>query len=148
MIRQAGIADLVLLEDCAREFYASSKFLGNFDVKVFAKVWRQLFNSGNGVIFIDEQPGGIAGAIGGIIRRDIYSANEEDLIAEEFFWFVRSTARGEGVALYRAFAALARERGCKGIQMVHLLDLMPDKVSKFYLREGFVPIETRYAKEF
>jgi len=30
--------------------------------------------------------------------------------------------------------------------MVHLLDLMPEKVGAFYRRAGFTPIETRYSK--
>lgn len=143
MIKTATIADLARTEAAAREFYASSHAFGDFHLSRFVDVWKELIGSGAGVIFSYERDGRIEGAIGGLVHRDIYS---DALIAEEFFWFIRREHRGAGVLLYRRFEQWARERGACQIQMVHLLDLMPGKVARFYLREGFMPIETRYAK--
>lgn len=141
MIRQATIEDLPNLHACGREFYASSAHIGGFGIERFCKVWADLLGMG-GVIFIDERDGQVAGTIGGLIHRDIYG---EEMIAEEFFWFVREEFRGGGLRLYRAFKQWAIEQGAASIQMVHMLDLMPEKVGSFYLRDGYKPVETRYS---
>ena len=60
---------------------------------------------------------------------------------------MRPASRGAGVALYRAFEEWARVRGAAALQMVHLFDVMPAKVARFYLRSGFEPIEMRYQKD-
>ena len=75
---------------------------------------------------------------------DLYSG---DLIATEFFWFVRAEVRGQGLKLYYAFEAWARARHCAQIRMVHLLDLMPERLAKVYRRLGYEPAETHYVKE-
>lgn len=129
---------------CARQFYSSSEFLGQFDIERFTQVWTNLLQMGMGVIFLMESDGQICGAIGGMVHQDLYG---HELIAEEFFWFIESDARGAGIRLYREFENWAREQGADSIQMVHLLDLMPEKVEAFYRRAGFTPIETRYSKK-
>jgi GNAT superfamily N-acetyltransferase len=155
MIRAITIDELGAVEPAAREFYAASRVLGSpFRIDRFREIWQSLLATGAGVIFaaIDgaedgvdpvEDAGAIAGVIGGILHREIYG---EAMIAEEFFWFVRPERRGAGVALYRRFEEWARERGAESIQMVHLFDVMPEKVARFYLRSGFEPAEMRYVK--
>lgn len=96
------------------------------------------------MIFLEEgEDGLINGALGGMIHRDIYG---EALIAEEFFWFMRPDTRGGGVRVYRAFELWAKARGGVSLQMVHLLDSMPDKVARFYEAVGFKAAEIRYIK--
>lgn len=129
---------------CAQQFYSSSEFLGHFDIDRFTQVWTNLFQMGMGVIFLMESDGQISGAIGGMVHQDLYG---HDFVAEEFFWFVRPDARGSGIRLYGEFEKWARQNGASRIQMVHLLDLMPEKVEAFYRRAGFTPIETRYSKK-
>jgi GNAT superfamily N-acetyltransferase len=143
-IREMAVSDLPAVQKCAGEFYAASRFLGKFCIGRFCEMWTWLLTGGDGVIFADEREGEIVGVIGGIVHREVYS---EAIVAEEFFWFVREAYRGSGLALYRRFEEWARRRGAETIQMVHLRDVMPDKVERFYLRAGFHPIETRYAKE-
>lgn len=143
-IRQLDPADLGRLNEWAREFDAASRWLGRFDPARFRGIWTELLNGGAGVIFAALEGDQITGAIGGIIHREIYG---DRLIAEEFFWFQRAAHRGAGVRLYRAFEQWARERGARSIQMVHLFDVMPEKVARFYLRSGFEPVEMRYSKE-
>ena len=143
MIRTIGIDELGAVEEAAREFYAASRFLGSFRLERFCAIWELLLTSGAGVIFAEDCDGEIVGVIGGIVHQEIYG---EEVIAEEFFWFVREAFRGAGVRLYRRFEDWARERGASEIQMVHLFDSMPDRVAKFYLRSGFEPVEMRYRK--
>ena len=144
MIRAISIDELPAVQQSAREFYGASRFLGEFCLERFCEIWKFLLTGGDGVIFADERDGEIAGLIGGIVHREIYS---EAIVAEEFFWFVREAHRGAGLALYREFERWAREHGAATIQMVHLRDVMPEKVERFYVRAGFHPIETRYAKD-
>ncbi len=140
----ATVEDLPRMEACAQEFYASSKHLRKFRIEEFRKVWDTLLNACDAVIFIQEEDGEIIGTIGGLLHPNLYS--EKELIAEEFFWFVRTEARGAGVKLYRAFEQWARDNGAQWIQMMHMKDVMPEKVAHFYERIGYEPIETRYEK--
>lgn len=142
-VRASTIEDLPAMESVAAEFYRSTKFLEDFRISRFSEIWTALLGNGNGVIFIEHRGDEIAGVMGGIVHRDLYG---ESLIAEEMFWFVKKEMRGAGIALYRYFEQWAIDKGAKTIQMVHLLDLMPDKVRHFYTRQGYYPIETRYSK--
>ena len=143
MITKATIEQLPLLHACAEEFYAASKHLHLFDLDKFVGLWTDAIESGYGVVFIAEDNGQILGTIAGMAHQDIYSS---EMVASEFFWFVKESSRGGGIALYRAFESWAREQGCKSIQMVHLLDSMPEKVGHFYKRMGFEAVEVRYSK--
>lgn len=129
----------------ARDFYASSRHLETFRMENFQQTWAAFIQSGAGVIFANEQDGEIAGALGGVCHRD--PNNYDDIVAAELFWFVREQYRGVGISLYREFEAWAQSMGAASIQMVHLSDVMPEKVKAFYLREGYVEAETRYIKK-
>jgi GNAT superfamily N-acetyltransferase len=144
VIRSLEISELGSLIDLALEFYASSKFLEHFDIERFRDSWTQLLQSGLGVILIYEVNGKPIGAIGGFFHQDIYG----DLkIVEEMFWFTSTQHRGVGIRLYRAFEQWAKSKNADRLQMVHLVDSMPEKLEAFYLREGFEPIEMRYGKK-
>ena len=144
MIRKAQVEDLPNMGDCAREFYASSKFLTDFDPERFASLWTGLLASGIGVIFIVEKDGKIRGALGGVVYPDTYSSRQ---VATEFFFFVEEESRGVGLRLYREFEFWAKEQQCQEIRMVCLLDSMPDKLDRVYRHLGFEPVERHYRKE-
>ena len=137
------VEDLPSCETCAQQFYASSRFLVDFKIERFCQVWKALFESGAGVVFILVDGDATIGTIGGVIHADLYSGRQ---VATEFFWFVQDGHRGAGLKLYRMFEAWAREQGATEIRMVHLMDSMPEKLSRVYHHLGFVPIETHYAK--
>jgi GNAT superfamily N-acetyltransferase len=143
-IRPATINDLPTLEPIAREFYACSKFLEGFDIDHFCSVWTQLFDSGLGVIFLALKDDEIVGALGGVAYPEIYTG---EMVASEFFWFIRAEHRGGGLKLYRAFEQWAKDMKCGRIRMVHLLDSMPEKLQTTYLRLGFAAAEVHYTKE-
>jgi len=129
----------------AQEFYASSKFLKKFDLERFVSFWKNVIEAGQGIIFAAFEDGEIIGAIAGMIYPEPYS---EGLSVQEFFWFVRPGHRGfAGLRLYDAFETWSREKGASNIRMVHLLDSMPEKLQRAYLRLGFVAVETLYSKE-
>lgn len=132
------------LAEGAREFYAASKFLGSFDIQKFVDFWRPMIESEVGVIFIAEDDGEIAGAIAGLAYAEPYSG---DLVVQEFFWFVRPGRRGPGLKLYEALEFWARQKGAKALRMVHLMDSMPDKLSRVYKRLGYKQVETLYSKD-
>lgn len=144
-IRQLAPAELGALESCAREFYAAAvrHWSGAFDLGRFCDFWTRLIRSEMGVVFAAFEDGAVAGTIGGMVHPEPYGAR---FIAEEFFWFARPEHRGAGVALYRRFEEWARQKGASEIHMVHLVNSMPDKVARFYLRHGFEPVEIRYRK--
>jgi RimJ/RimL family protein N-acetyltransferase len=143
-IRQATIEDLPMMEEKAKEFYASSKFLGSFNMEKFITLWSRLIESGNGVIFSLTDGEGIQGAIGGVLYPEIYS---DEIVATEFFWFVTPKHRGRGMDLYNKFEEWARNHKADQIRLAHLCDLMPDNLKWLYGEMGFTPIEINYAKE-
>lgn len=127
----------------AREFYASSKMLREFNLVKFIELWTIFLVQGTGVIFLLMDGGAITGTIGGIVYPEAYSG---ELTAQEFFWFVHQKNRGGGVRLYRAFEQWALKKGCHEVRMGYLVDLMPEKVAHFYERLGFTRVEVNYAK--
>jgi GNAT superfamily N-acetyltransferase len=63
----------------------------------------------------------------------------------EIFWYVRKGYRGRyGIDLIEEYEQWAKQKGCKRIRMIHLVDLMPDKLKRFYERRGYKEIETVY----
>jgi hypothetical protein len=129
----------------AKEFYASSKFLGKFDIERFVTFWKNQIENGQGVIFAALDDGEIIGAIGGMAYPEPYI---DEISVQEFFWFVRPGNRGlAGLRLYDAFEGWAIEKGASHIRMVHLMDSMPEKLERVYGRLGFVPVEKLYSKD-
>ncbi len=129
----------------AQEFYGSSKFLNNFNLDRFVTFWKNMIESGNGIIIAAFEDNEVIGAIGGMIYPEPYA---DTLSVQEFFWFVRPGHRGSaGVRLYKAFEQWAREKGAAVIRMVHLLDSMPEKLERFYGVMGFTAVETLYSKD-
>ncbi len=143
MIETLTAAELPKLAPLARQFYAASRFLREFDMERFRALWTGLLAAGTGVIYVLTEDGEITGTLGGVVFPEAYSA---ELIALEFFWFVDEKQRGQGIRLYRRFENWAREKGCAEIRMAHLADSMPEKVAAFYERVGYTKIETLYAK--
>ncbi len=132
------------MAQCAEEFYASSAFLRGFDIERFVASWTQFIEAGLGVIFILDDGERTRGAIGGIKFPDLYSGA---LTGMEMFWHVSKDVRGQGLHLYKSFENWARENGCVLLQMVHLADSMPEKLERFYKRQGMQLMEVRYQKE-
>ncbi len=146
-IRQATIDDLPHLDKCANGFLDAleRKFLGGFSMAKFVELWNTLLNSGQGVIFLLMDGEKAVGAAGAMACQETYC---DYLVAQEFFWWVQPENRGlGGVRLYHHLEDWAREKGCKHLRMVYLVNSMPEKVGNFYERVGLKPMEVTYTKE-
>ena len=143
LIRLATIEDLPKLAPLAEEFYSSSAFLRDFNIGRFCALWQSLLQLGTGVIFVLEVDSEIVGVIGGMMHPEAYS---DELLCQEFFWFVGQSHRGNGIRLYAELEKWARKQGCSEIRMGHLSDSMPDKMANFYKRLGYRQVEINFAK--
>lgn len=144
MIRLATIKDLPKLSNIAEQFYSSSETLDDFDIEVFVLNWQKIIETKIGILLLLINEGNIVGVLGGIKYQDV---NSENLIASELFWFVEKEHRGQGSELLELFEKWAKINKCKKIIMVHLADLMPDRLEVFYRRKGYRKMEVHYVKE-
>ncbi len=142
IIRRMDISEIDKLTDGAKEFFKeSSTFKGEFCPEIFMSTWEFLYKTDQGIIFVLDNEGEIAGGIGGMAIPDCITGI---LSATEAFWYTRKEHRGQGLRLLTAYEAWAKERGCKKVRMVHLSDLMPDRLRRFYEKRGYREIETTY----
>ena len=102
--------------------------------------WQSQLKAGSGVVFLAENDG-IVGGIGGIKYPCPLSGR---MTAVEMFWYVTEKSRREGILLYKYFKNWARENGCERIAMIYLPCSMPEKLKRFYEREGLTLIEMHY----
>jgi len=144
MIREATIEDLPKLFHLADEFYSSSKFLVDFNRDVFSRSWQTFMKQEFGTIFLLVHEEQIRGALGAFKYSD---PNNGHKIAAECFWFVDPSYRGKGLQLLKRFESWANQEGCEQIHLVHLMDSMPEKLSKVYQHFGYHPAEILYTKE-
>lgn len=135
---------LAELAGLGAQFHAEGKLPGRFVPEVFEHTWRTFLDAGVADIFVHEQDHHITGMLGAIIYPD---ANDGALVATEMFWYVAPEARGTGLRLLRDFETWAQRRGAARIIMAHLHELMPEALTKLYLRRGYRPVETHYLKE-
>lgn len=144
MIRLATIEDLPKIEPLAKQFYSDSRYLQDFSIEIFVENWKKIIAGDIGVIFIIVESDKIVGILGGMKYPDINSGR---LVATELFWYVDKEHRGRGGELLRLFEGWAKGMGCKKIIMVHMADLMPDKLKTIYKRKGYTEMEVHYVKE-
>lgn len=143
-IRPLRIDDLPAAAALGRFFYEEGALPGVLVPEVFIATWTHMLSSGNGVIFGKFAGDELVGFLGGVIYND---PNDGELVASEFFWFIRKEYRGGGIALLDAFEEWAKGMGAKRIVMVHLTNLMPESLGAFYRRRGYSPIEVHYMME-
>ena len=144
MIQRAIPSRLRELIPLIEEFYASSKFLRNFNADHCEEVWIKFITDGVGVIFLLEENGKIIGFLAALKYPDI---NSGELVATELAWFVKSTRRRKGLLLLKEFEEWAKKEKCKRVIMVHLMDSMPDKLRRVYEGRGYRAMEINYGKE-
>ena len=145
-IRQLDLSELDRLTEGAREFFSeSSVFRGEFNPETFSVFWKDVYVADLGTIFVlvndaDE----ICAGIGCLAIPDFITGI---LASNEAFWYARKQFRGRGFSLVPRYEQWALKRGCRKIRLVHLIDLMPDKLARVYRKRGYSPIETTWEKE-
>lgn len=143
MIRELTVDEVVLAAEVAPFFFEEGKLPMEYSSEAFTSNWQMLIRSGSGHIyglFIDSC---FVGGLGLIVSRDI---NNDEVVANEAFWFVHKAHRGQGVKLLLTAQKAAKELSCKRLTMVHLHNHAGDQLSSIYSRLGFSPIETHYIK--
>lgn len=146
MIRELTFAELTLCLRIAPLFFIEGLLPGKFNEDVFIQTWEKLYSINIGKIHGAFNGDNLCGAIGGIIFPD---PNTGEIIATEMFWYVAADFRKgtQGLRLLNCFENWAIKEGAKRIIMVHLNNLQSDRLSVFYKRKGYSPIETHYIKE-
>jgi GNAT superfamily N-acetyltransferase len=145
MIREITAEELPNLLEMAHLFFNEGALPGRFSDAAFLKAWTGLITQRIGYVLVAEQGGQFTGALGAIAYP---SLNTGEVEAMEAFWFVHPNFRGglTALRLLNAFEGTARARGVARVTMVHLKNLMPDRLRHLYKRRGYVEIETHYTK--
>lgn len=145
VIRSVTVDEIKTLLYLGSKFWKEGNLPGQFIEEVFERRWSDFIAGGTGRIFaafVGSQP---VGAIGMVFAKDF---NDDARVASEAFWFVREDHRGIGLRLFAHAEKYAKASGCKRIAMVHLIDLHPAKLQRFYERSGFRCVENVYLKTF
>lgn len=143
LIREITCAEVPLLLDGARTFFAEGKLLGTLNPAPFVSGWQRLLNGGGGVLLGIYRERELLGAIGGLVFPDFPTG---DLVAQELFWFVLPGQRGAGLRLLRAFELRCAMRGAKRLLMIHLAGLNDAAMTRVYERTGYTLLEKIYSK--
>ena len=126
-----------------KAFEKESKFL-DIDPEYAKQRYEEMIKSGSAAMLILEEKGESVGGLGLINASGIHNRHR---IAVEDFWWVDPNHRGKGLDLFFAFEAWAKIHGCQQTAMVHLVDSMPERLERFYLRQGYHLVEKHYVKE-
>ena len=81
------------------------------------------------------------GMIGGIIYPHYFN---NEIIAQELFWWVSPLHRGSGIKLLDAFEDWAKERGADKVMMI---SLEKNDVSGIYEKRGYHALEHTYERQ-
>lgn len=138
------VQDIEQLYPLGYEFVEESNSSFSFKEDVFKRNWINFYNNGTGIILKAHKKGEIVGMFGFIFYEDILDG---ELSATETFWYMRKEHRGGGLRLLNRFEEISEELGVKRLTMVHLNELMPEKLKSIYTKKGYREIETHYVKE-
>lgn len=97
------------------------------------------------ILVIDSN--GIKGCIAGLVGSSMFDKNQ--IIASERMWFVNKNYRGskESLYLFKQFELECLKNKVSLITMVHLSNVMPEKVKNIYLKNNYKQTETHYIKK-
>ena len=106
----------------------------------------QLFMD-NHILLLAEKNRKIIGLIGGVATPSSFSSKE--IIGQEFMWYLEKDERkgSIGFKLLKAFEEECKSRGAKKVIMIHMLNLNSEMMSKFYEKQGYIPMEKHFIKE-
>lgn len=147
--RPANPADLPEYYRLAREFVASlpiTPIVGVNDEGIINFLARALDND-DVFVWLAEQNGEVIGICGAMVYPLYF--NPEHTVVQELWWWLTPKARG-GVAAKKLFRALedwAAKKGASALFMIALDSQNGERVSQFYTRSGFEPMERIFVKE-
>lgn len=133
MVRLAALADIPTLMAMGRSFHAESGMPFAFNEEVMAQVFARMIEADGATILMTDK-----GLIGGMLNPAY--CDPSWVYAVEMFWW----ARGDGMALLRAFEGWAAEVGANEIRMTSLANL--PRADLLLRRYGYQPAEISYSK--
>lgn len=149
MIRKFKTSDIDSLFALAKQFEKESdvfKGIGGIKETHFKNYLERYYSLGLLKIWVVEKDDEIVSSLGCIEIADMFSG---ELCLLESFWFCNPEHRGnlENIKLFKTMEKYGIEKGVKYIQMIHLVDSMPDKLEKFYIKNGYQLTQKCYNKE-
>jgi GNAT superfamily N-acetyltransferase len=147
MIRRALTKyETPLLVEGAKESFAEAVNMpGGLHPTYFVKKWEYLIESKQAhVIGVFGDSGELHGALGAVIGEGMFSPS---IIATECWWYMRKPWRGQGVVLLDAFEEWAKSAGAEYAAMVHLMQLQPESLGRFYQDRGYFELERHFVKK-
>jgi len=133
MIRAATPDDIPVLLAMGREFHAASGMAFGFNDAAVAGFLTRMVEAEGAVVLMTDK-----GAIGGALNAAY--CDPSWVYAVELFWW----ARGDGLALLRAFERWAQQAGASEIRMTSLAAL--PRADRLLRCVGYVPAEVSYSK--
>jgi GNAT superfamily N-acetyltransferase len=146
--RPATQADLPDYYRLAREFVEAlpiTPIVGINDEGIVDFLARALDNE-DVFVWLAEQNGEVIG-ICGAMRYPLYF-NPAHTVVQELWWWLTPKARGGSAAkkLFRALEDWTAEKGASALFMIALDSQNGERVSQFYTRSGFQPMERIFVK--
>lgn len=142
-IRTLSSAEVPLLLEGARAFFAEGNLIGELNEAHFVKTIQGYIDSGVGFVLTAGNPP-FRGSIAGAIFPDFATGQPRCM---EFFWYVNKAERGfVGVRLLKAFEVEAEKRGAKHVLMMHLVAGQEGKFTDFFTRSGYTLKEQVFSK--
>lgn len=135
MIREATLADIPALLEMGEKFAKKANLSEHcgYNAQDMAETFKAMIERNEFCLFIGDK-----GAIGGI--KAPHPFNYATTMADELFWW--SEGR-EGLALLEAYEEWA---GDALVRMTTLEAVNPDRMSKFYQRRGYEPLERVFVR--
>lgn len=148
-VRIARASDLPDYFRLAREFVAvlpTTSIVGVDDEALSDFLSRAIDNPHIGV-WLAERDGNIIG-ICGALAYPLYF-NPQHTVVQELWWWLTPAARGGSTAkkLMRTIEEWAAEQSASALFMIALDNQNGDRVSQFYTRSGFQPMERTFVRK-
>lgn len=132
-IRHATPGDIPALLEMGQAFHAASGMAFRFDLDAMRDLLGKMIEADGAVILMTDR-----GVIGGMLNPAY--CDPSWVYAVEMFWW----AKGDGLALLRAFEDWAHHAGASEVRMTSLAAL--PRADAILRRVGYVPAEISYSK--
>ena len=138
-MREATLEDLDLIEGMAVRFGEEANMPVN--IKDTMESIQEWIEGEGSVVLISDEGMAAAGTATLFFNRDI-------LIAQEYFWWVDREHRSKGVGqkFLTALENWAKENGATALLMIALMSAEPEKATRLYMANGYVPFENNFIK--
>jgi GNAT superfamily N-acetyltransferase len=148
IIRKATPQDIPSIVLLGEKFFNESGFneFLEYDYKTVIKLAARAVKQPNYAVFLAEDEE-VIGLAAGIVFPFFF--NENHITGQDFMWWVEPTTRGQkaGLLLFKAMQKWGNENA-DSFMMMSLEEMNPEKVGKFYEKQGYKLIEHIYFRRF